>query len=45
MILGCGPGKKFKTRSGDVVRLRDLLDEAASRSEAELRHLEMVAVK
>jgi len=30
-------GKKFKTRSGDVVRLRDLLDEAASRSEAELR--------
>lgn len=30
-------GKKFKTRSGDVVRLRDLLDEAAARSEAELR--------
>lgn len=30
-------GKKFKTRSGDVVRLRDLLDEAASRAEVELR--------
>lgn len=30
-------GKKFKTRSGDVVRLRDLLDEAAMRSEKELR--------
>jgi len=30
-------GKKFKTRSGDVVRLRDLLDEAASRAEEELR--------
>jgi len=30
-------GKKFKTRSGDVVRLRDLLDEAATRAEAELR--------
>ena len=44
-ILVRGPGKKFKTRSGDVVRLRDLLDEAASRSEAELRHLEMVVVK
>lgn len=31
-------GKKFKTRSGDVVRLRDLLDEAAERSAAELRN-------
>eukprot|EP00933_Yihiella_yeosuensis_P031608 TRINITY_DN25190_c0_g1_i2.p1 TRINITY_DN25190_c0_g1~~TRINITY_DN25190_c0_g1_i2.p1 ORF type:complete len:538 (+),score=106.08 TRINITY_DN25190_c0_g1_i2:86-1615(+) len=30
-------GKKFKTRSGDVVKLRDLLDEAASRAEVELR--------
>jgi len=30
-------GKKFKTRSGEVVRLRDLLDEAADRSEVELR--------
>ena len=30
-------GKKFKTRSGDVVRLRDLLDEAASRAAEELR--------
>jgi len=30
-------GKKFKTRSGDVVRLRDLLDEAASRASVELR--------
>lgn len=30
-------GKKFKTRSGDVVRLRDLLDEAAARAELELR--------
>jgi len=30
-------GKKFKTRSGDVVRLSDLLNEAASRAEAELR--------
>lgn len=30
-------GKKFKTRSGDVVRLKDLLDEAADRAEAELR--------
>mmetsp|Transcript_93225 Transcript_93225/g.263556 ORF Transcript_93225/g.263556 Transcript_93225/m.263556 type:complete len:671 (-) Transcript_93225:93-2105(-) len=31
-------GKKFKTRSGDVVRLRDLLDEAAERAEVELRN-------
>jgi len=30
-------GKKFKTRSGDVVRLRDLLDEATARAAAELR--------
>jgi len=30
-------GKKFKTRSGDVVRLRDLLDEAAARAAVELR--------
>lgn len=30
-------GKKFKTRSGDVVKLRDLLDEATSRAEAELQ--------
>ena len=29
--LVCGPnGKKYKTRSGDVVRLVDLLDEAVS---------------
>jgi len=30
-------GKKFKTRSGDVVRLRDLLDEARDRAEVELK--------
>eukprot|EP00922_Rhytidocystis_sp_ex-Travisia-forbesii_P039818 GHVS01059248.1.p1 GENE.GHVS01059248.1~~GHVS01059248.1.p1 ORF type:complete len:636 (+),score=117.61 GHVS01059248.1:47-1954(+) len=30
-------GKKFKTRSGDVVKLVDLLDEAATRALAELR--------
>jgi len=30
-------GKKLKTRSGDVVRLKELLDEAATRAEAELR--------
>ncbi|MBC8169950.1 MAG: arginine--tRNA ligase [Synechococcus sp.] len=29
--------KKLKTRSGDTVRLRDLLDEAVERSEADLR--------
>ena len=29
-------GKKFKTRSGDVVRLRELLDEAVSRARADL---------
>ena len=31
-------GKKLKTRSGDTVRLRDLLDEAVERAEADLRH-------
>ena len=30
-------GKKLKTRSGDTVRLKDLLDEAVERSEAGLR--------
>ena len=30
-------GKKLKTRSGDTVRLRDLLDEAVERCEADLR--------
>jgi arginyl-tRNA synthetase len=30
-------GKKLKTRSGDTVRLRDLLDEAVERAEADLR--------
>lgn len=29
-------GKKFKTRSGDTVRLRDLLDEAVARAKADL---------
>jgi len=29
-------GKKLKTRSGDTVRLRDLLDEAVERAEADL---------
>ncbi|MBF2076740.1 MAG: arginine--tRNA ligase [Synechococcales cyanobacterium C42_A2020_086] len=29
-------GKKFKTRSGDTVRLRDLLDEAVARARADL---------
>ncbi len=29
-------GKKLKTRSGDTVRLRDLLDEAVQRAEADL---------
>lgn len=29
-------GKKFKTRSGDVVKLKDLLDEAVVRSRSEL---------
>ena len=31
-------GKKLKTRAGDTVRLRDLLDEAVERAEADLRH-------
>ncbi len=30
-------GKKLKTRAGDTVRLRDLLDEAVERCEADLR--------
>ena len=30
-------GKKLKTRSGDTVRLRDLLDEAVERAQADLR--------
>jgi len=30
-------GKKLKTRSGDIVRLKDLLDEAVERCEADLR--------
>ena len=30
-------GKKLKTRAGDTVRLRDLLDEAVDRAEADLR--------
>ncbi len=30
-------GKKLKTRSGDTVRLKDLLDEAVQRAEADLR--------
>ncbi|MDM7936175.1 MAG: arginine--tRNA ligase [Cyanobium sp. CZS 48M] len=30
-------GKKLKTRSGDTVRLKDLLEEAVERSEADLR--------
>jgi len=30
-------GKKLKTRSGDTVRLKDLLDEAVERCEADLR--------
>ncbi len=35
LVLG-EDGKKFKTRSGDTVRLRDLLDEAISRTRADL---------
>lgn len=35
LVLG-EDGKKFKTRSGDTVRLRDLLDEAVSRTRADL---------
>eukprot|EP01055_Gregarina_sp_Pseudo9_P000206 Gregarina_sp_Pseudo_9__205@NODE_1133_length_1853_cov_8_890849_g1060_i0_p1_GENE_NODE_1133_length_1853_cov_8_890849_g1060_i0NODE_1133_length_1853_cov_8_890849_g1060_i0_p1_ORF_typecomplete_len611_score164_26tRNAsynt_1d/PF00750_19/2_2e117DALR_1/PF05746_15/1_5e30Arg_tRNA_synt_N/PF03485_16/1e10tRNAsynt_1e/PF01406_19/0_028tRNAsynt_1/PF00133_22/1_5tRNAsynt_1/PF00133_22/79TetR_C_30/PF17939_1/0_34_NODE_1133_length_1853_cov_8_890849_g1060_i0201816 len=35
--LVCGDdGKKFKTRSGDVVKLSDLLDEAADRARTEI---------
>ncbi|MBW4674393.1 MAG: arginine--tRNA ligase [Desmonostoc geniculatum HA4340-LM1] len=36
LVLG-EDGKKFKTRSGDTVRLRDLLDEAIARSYADLK--------
>ncbi|MBK1986149.1 arginine--tRNA ligase [Sphaerospermopsis aphanizomenoides BCCUSP55] len=35
LVLG-DDGKKFKTRSGDTVRLKDLLDEAVSRTRADL---------
>ncbi|MDJ0798955.1 MAG: arginine--tRNA ligase [Calothrix sp. MO_167.B12] len=35
LVLG-EDGKKFKTRAGDTVRLRDLLDEAVSRARADL---------
>ncbi|AFZ24038.1 arginyl-tRNA synthetase [Cylindrospermum stagnale PCC 7417] len=35
LVLG-EDGKKFKTRSGDTVRLRDLLDEAIARTRADL---------
>lgn len=35
LVLGEG-GKKLKTRSGDTVRLRDLLDEAVARARADL---------
>ena len=31
-------GKKFKTRSGETVRLKDLLDEAVTRARADLEH-------
>ncbi|MCC5618493.1 arginine--tRNA ligase [Nostoc sp. CHAB 5836] len=36
LVLG-EDGKKFKTRSGDTVRLRDLLDEAIARTDADLK--------
>ena len=36
LVLG-EDGKKFKTRSGDTVKLMSLLDEAISRTEADLR--------
>ncbi|RCJ28158.1 arginine--tRNA ligase [Nostoc sp. ATCC 43529] len=36
LVLG-EDGKKFKTRSGDTVRLRDLLDEAIARSHTDLK--------
>ncbi|MBF2067194.1 MAG: arginine--tRNA ligase [Calothrix sp. C42_A2020_038] len=35
LVLG-EDGKKFKTRSGDTVRLRDLLDEAVTRARVDL---------
>ncbi|MBD2503988.1 arginine--tRNA ligase [Anabaena azotica] len=35
LVLG-EDGKKFKTRAGDTVRLRDLLDEAVARARADL---------
>ncbi|MEA5619737.1 arginine--tRNA ligase [Cronbergia sp. UHCC 0137] len=35
LVLG-DDGKKFKTRSGDTVRLRDLLDEAISRARTDI---------
>jgi len=35
LVLG-DDGKKFKTRSGDTVRLQDLLDEAVTRARADL---------
>ncbi|AFY36325.1 arginine--tRNA ligase [Calothrix sp. PCC 7507] len=37
LVLG-EDGKKFKTRSGDTVRLRDLLDEAIVRARADLEN-------
>ncbi|RAM48886.1 MAG: arginine--tRNA ligase [Hapalosiphonaceae cyanobacterium JJU2] len=37
LVLG-EDGKKFKTRSGDTVRLRDLLDEAIARSRTDLEN-------
>ncbi|MER3492326.1 MAG: arginine--tRNA ligase [Mastigocladus sp. ERB_26_2] len=37
LVLG-EDGKKFKTRSGDTVRLRDLLDEAIARACADLEN-------
>ncbi len=36
LVLG-EDGKKFKTRSGDTVRLRDLLDEAIARAHTDLK--------
>lgn len=36
LVLG-EDGKKFKTRSGDTVRLRDLLDEAIARTSTDLK--------
>jgi arginyl-tRNA synthetase len=36
MVLG-DDGKRFRTRSSETVKLKDLLDEAATRAEAELR--------